>query len=54
MHALQQIGYHGDDDELAKIANSFLSINEVRQNPVDTRLEPHVWNKMSADDRRSW
>ena len=57
MHALQQLGYDGDDgddDEIAGLASTFLSVNKVRQIIADTWLEPHIWNKMLVDDRRSW
>ena len=50
MHALHELGYDGDNDDIADLVNTFLSVNEVRQTTADTRLEPHVWNKMSVDD----
>ena len=40
MHALQQIGYHGDDDELAEIADTFLYVNKVRQSLLTLGWNP--------------
>ena len=54
MHALQRVGYNGDDNDLADLAETVLSVNELQQTTVDTRLNPHLWNEMSIEDKRSW
>ena len=39
MHAFQQIGYNGDDDELAELTSHFLSVNEALLPPSYNHVE---------------
>ena len=54
MHALQQVGYDDDGDNLADLADTVLSVNKICQTNEDTCLKPHLWNEMMLDDKRSW
>ena len=54
MHALQQVGYNCEDDDLAALADTVLSVTKMRWTNDDTRLQSHFWNKMTDDTKQSW